>query len=147
MRLTRWEPFRSSDDFFRMTMPSLFGRWPQLPVEEGEAHEWAPVADILETDDEYLVRAELPGVKREDVKVSLEEGMLTIEGERKQEKEEKGRRLHRIERFYGSFCRRFSLPDDADATLIRAETKDGVLNVHIPKSKVIKQKAIEIKVN
>jgi len=147
MRLTRWEPFRSSDDFFRMTMPSLFGRWPQLPAEEGEAYEWAPVADIMETDDEYLVRAELPGVKREDVKVSLEEGTLTIEGERKQEKEEKGRRMHRIERFYGSFCRRFNLPDDADATLVRAETKDGVLNVHIPKSKVIKPKAIEIKVN
>jgi HSP20 family protein len=79
--------------------------------------------------------------------VSLEEGMLTIEGERKQEKEEKGRRLHRIERFYGTFCRTFTLPDDADATGIRAESKDGVLNVHIPKSKVVKPKAIEIKVN
>jgi HSP20 family protein len=128
-------------------MPSLFGRWPQLPPEEGETYEWAPVADISETDDEYLVRAELPGVERKDVKVSLEEGVLTIEGERKQEKEEKGRRMHRIERFYGSFSRRFSLPDDADANLIRAETKDGVLNVHIPKSKVLKPKAVEIKVN
>lgn len=147
MRLTRWEPFRSSDDFFRTTMPSLFGRWPQLPVEEGETYEWSPVADISETDDEYLVRAELPGVERKDVKVSLEEGVLTIEGERKQEKEEKGRRMHRIERFYGGFSRRFSLPDDADANLIRAETKDGVLNVHIPKSKVLKPKAVEIKVN
>lgn len=147
MRLTRWEPFRSSDDFFRMTMPSLFGRWPQLPLEEGETYEWSPAADISETNNEYLVRAELPGVKREDVKVSLEEGTLTIEGERKQEKEEKGRKMHRIERFYGGFCRRFSLPEDAEATGIRAESKDGVLNVHIPKSKVAKPKAIEIKVS
>jgi HSP20 family protein len=128
-------------------MPSLFGRWPRMMGEEGEAYEWSPVADISETDDEYLVKAELPGIRREDVKVSLEEGMLTIEGERKQEKEEKGRRLHRIERFYGTFCRTFTLPDDADATGIRAESKDGVLNVHIPKSKVVKPKAIEIKVN
>jgi HSP20 family protein len=147
MRLTRWEPFRGTDEFFRGTMPSLFGRWPRMMGEEGELHEWSPVADISETDDEYLVKAELPGIRREDVKVSLEEGMLTIEGERKQEKEEKGRRLHRIERFYGTSCRTFTLPDDADATGIRAESKDGVLNVHIPKSKVVKPKAIEIKVN
>ena len=102
MRLTRWEPFRGTDDFFRGTMPSLFGRWPRMMGEEGEPYEWSPVADISETDDEYLVKAELPGIRREDVKVSLEDGMLTIEGERKQELEEKGRRLHRIERFLGT---------------------------------------------
>ncbi len=147
MRLARWEPFRGSDEFFGGTMPSLFGRWPRMLSDEGETYGWSPVADISETDDEYLVRAELPGVRREDVKVSLEEGMLTIEGERKQEKEEKGRTMHRIERFYGTFCRRFGLPEDADASAIRAESKDGVLNVHIPKSKLVKAKAVEIKVN
>jgi HSP20 family protein len=146
MRLTRWEPFMGTDDFFRST-PSLLGRWPRFLGEEGQAVEWSPAADISETDEEYLVRAELPGVERKDVKVSLEDGVLTIEGERKQEKEEKGKTMHRVERFYGSFCRRFNLPEDAEASSIKAETKDGVLNVHIPKSKVMKAKAVEIKVN
>ena len=146
MRLTRWEPFRGTDEFFRGTMPSLFGRWPRMTGEEGETYEWSPVADISETDDEYLVKAELPGIRREDVKVSLEDGMLTIEGERKQETEEKGRRLHRIERFYGTFCRTFTLPDDADASGIRAESKDGVLNVYVPKLKVERKLPLEIKV-
>lgn len=147
MRLTRWEPFRGTDEFFRSTIPSLFGRWPRQLGQEGETYDWSPAADIGETDDEYLVKAELPGVKREDVKVSLEEGVLTIAGERKLEEEEKGRKMHRMERFYGAFCRSFGLPEDADASGIRAECKDGVLNVHIPKSKVMKPKAVEIKVN
>ncbi|MGQ0429754.1 MAG: Hsp20/alpha crystallin family protein [Gammaproteobacteria bacterium] len=147
MRLTRWEPFRGSDEFFRNTMPALFGRWPQLPVENGDRYEWSPVADIAETDEEYLVKAELPGIKREEVKVALEDGMLTISGERRQEKEVKERRMHRIERFYGTFSRSFWLPDDADADLIRADCKEGVLTVHIPKTQASKPKAIEIKVN
>jgi HSP20 family protein len=147
MRLIHWEPFKGTDDFFRSTTPSLFGRWPRLIGREGQAYEWSPAADICETDEEYLVRADLPGVEREDVKVSLEDGVLTIEGERNQEKEEKGKTMHRVERFYGIFCRRFNLPEDAEASRIQAETKDGVLNVHIPKSKVMKAKAVEIKVN
>ena len=147
MRPTRWEPFKGMDEFFRSTAPSLFGRWPRLLGKEGEAYEWSPAADISETDKEYLVKAELPGVKREDVKVSMDEGVLMLEGERKQEKEEKGRKMHRMERFYGAFCRSFSLPEDADAGSIRAESKDGVLNVHIPKSKVQKPKPVEIRVN
>lgn len=147
MKPARWEPFKGMDEFFRSTAPSLFARWPRLLGKEGAAYEWSPAADISETDKEYLVKAELPGVKREDVKVSLDEGVLTLEGERKQEKEEKGRKMHRVERFYGAFCRSFSLPADADAGGIRAESKDGLLNVHIPKSKVQKPKAVEIRVN
>lgn len=147
MNLIRWEPFREADEFFRNFSPSLFGRWPRLFDDNGsERHGWAPAADITETEQEYLVKAELPGVKREDVKVTLADGVLTIEGERKHEKEEKGEKTHRIERFYGSFCRSFSLPDNADAQNIRAEGKDGVLSVHVPKLKAEKSRAVEIKV-
>lgn len=148
MNLMRWEPFRETDDFFRNLSPPMFGRWPQLLGENvGMKIEWSPVVDIKETEDEYLVKAELPGLKREDVKVSLDEGVLTIEGERRQEKEEKNERIHRVERFYGTFCRSFTLPEYTDASAIRAESKDGVLSVHVPKLKVEKRKALEITVN
>jgi HSP20 family protein len=147
MNMIRWQPFREADDFMRRFGMRDVDRWPQFIAGEGEKTvAWAPAADISETDKEYLVKAELPGVKREDVKVTQDDGVLTIEGERKYEKEAKGEKSHRVERFYGTFCRSFSLPDDADAMLIRAETKDGILNVHVPKMKVEKPKAIEIKV-
>jgi HSP20 family protein len=108
--------------------------------------EWAPVVDIAETADEFLIKAELPEVKREDVKVTLENGVLTIMGERKQEQEEKGKRFHRIERAYGSFMRTFTVPDNVDEDKLRADFKDGVLTVHLPKTEKAKPKAIEVKV-
>ena len=146
MNLVRWEPFKEADEFFRNFSP-LFGRLPRLFENNGGAkYEWVPAADISETEKEYLVKAELPGVKREDVKVTLEDGVLTIQGERKLEKEENGEKTHRVERFYGNFYRSFTLPDNADAANIRAESKDGILNVHVPKLKVEKPKAVEIKV-
>jgi HSP20 family protein len=148
MNLMRWEPFRETDEFFRNLAPPMFGRWPQLLGENvGMKIEWSPVVDIKETDLEYLVKAELPGLKKEDVKVTLEEGVLTIEGERKQEKEEKTEKIHRVERFYGTFCRSFTLPEFTDASAIRAESKDGVLTVHVPKLKIEKKKALQIKVD
>jgi HSP20 family protein len=147
MNLTRWEPFKEADDLFRNFAPGFFGRW-RLPAElRSRDFEWAPAADISETDTEYLVKAELPGVKREDVKVTLDDGVLTIEGERKLEKEDKSEKTHRVERFHGTFSRSFGLPEDADAAAVRADSKDGVLNVHIPKTRVEKKsKAVEIKV-
>ncbi len=146
MSLIRWEPFKEADEFFRSFSP-LFGRLPRMLEQTGGSHyEWAPAADISETEKEYVVKAELPGIKREDVKVTLENGVLTIQGERKLEKEEKDEKTHRIERFYGNFCRSFNLPDNADAASIRAESKDGVLKVHVPKLKAEKPKAVEIKV-
>src|ERR1039458_4907335 len=99
----------------------------------GQKVEWAPSADISETDKEYLIRAELPAVKKEDVKVSYEDGVITIKGERKQQKDEKTEKFHRVESFYGSFERRFSLPDNVDADKIHCESKDGIVTVHIPK--------------
>lgn len=146
MNLMRWEPFRESDEFFRSLSNPMFGRWPQYFGEEGTKIEWSPAVDIKETETEYLVKAELPGVKREDVNVTLEDGVLMIEGERRQEKEVKGEKSHRVERFYGNFCRSFTLPEYADAKAIRAESKDGVLHVHVPKLKIEKPKALQIKV-
>jgi HSP20 family protein len=108
--------------------------------------DWTPSVDISETEGEYQIKAEIPDVKKEDVKVTLEDGVLTIQGERKYEKEEKGKKYHRIERSYGSFVRTFSLPDVIDEEKVKAEFKDGVLNLHLPKSEKAKPKAIEVKV-
>jgi HSP20 family protein len=134
MKLARWEPFKEAEDFFRQFGAPMFGRWPSVGGKGSEVSEWAPVADISETDKEYVVKAEIPGVKPGDIKVSLDNGILTIEGERKYEKEDKSEKTHRVESFFGSFCRRFALPDDANTGGIRAEGKDGVLKVHVPKA-------------
>jgi len=107
--------------------------------------EWAPAVDITEDDKEYLVTAELPQVRKENVKVTMENGILSISGERKFEKEEKGKKYHRIERSFGSFLRSFDLPDDADATKVDAKFSDGILNVHVAKSESAQPKQIEIK--
>lgn len=146
MNIVRWEPFRAMEDAFGR-MPTLFDRWPRLFDENGESRlEWAPTVNISETDTEYLIRADLPAIPKEAVEVTFDDGMLTISGERKQNKEEKTEKLHRVESFYGKFSRRFSLPDNVDSAAIRAESKDGVLSVHVPKAKTEKKKASQIKV-
>jgi HSP20 family protein len=94
--------------------------------------EWAPSVDITEDEKEFLVKADLPEVRKEDVKVTVENGVLMITGERKFEKEEKGRKYHRVERSYGNFLRSFTLPDTVDGAKVAAEFKDGVLKVHLP---------------
>ena len=108
--------------------------------------EWAPAVDILENDKEYLIKVELPEVNKDDVKVTVEGGTLSISGERKAEKEEKNRKFHRLERFYGRFERSFSVPDDAEEGNVNAEFKDGVLRVHLAKSEKARPKQIEVKV-
>lgn len=143
MNITRWEPFREIEDVFRQYSP-FFAR--ALRRNGGEDVEWTPVADISETDKEYLIKAELPDVKKEDVKVTLDNGALTISGERRHEKEQKEENEIRVERFYGAFSRTFSLPDNIDAKGIRAETKDGVLRVRIPKTESATAKPIAIEV-
>lgn len=147
MSLIRWEPFRGIDDLFERLGPTAFGRWPRLH-ESSSQFEWAPAADISESEKEYLVKAELPGVKREDVKLTIDDGVITIAGERKQEKEQKDEKQHRVERFYGTFTRSFTLPENVEEKAIRAESKDGVLYVHLPKKmKAEKPKAVQIKVD
>jgi len=108
--------------------------------------EWTPLADITEDEKEYVIKAELPDLRKEDVKVTVENGVLTISGERKFEKEEKKKKYHRVERGYGSFVRTFALPEDAEATKVKAEFKHGMLEVHLPKNEKAKPKQIEVHV-
>jgi len=147
MSLIRWTPFGEVDSLFDRLMGNQFARWPRFMLEgSGEKYQWAPSANISETDKEYTIRAELPAVKKEDVQVSLDDGIITLKGERKQEKVDKNEKFHRVESFYGSFERSFSVPDNVNAEAIRCESKDGVLTVHIPKAEVTKQKPRQIAV-
>jgi HSP20 family protein len=106
--------------------------------------EFMPLADIVERDKEYLIKVDLPEVRKEDVKVLFDDGVLTIKGERKVEKEEKGDKVHRTERFFGMFERSFVLPDDVDVKTIRAESKEGVLTIHLPRVAVEKARPLAI---
>jgi HSP20 family protein len=148
-QLTRWDPIREMTEI-QNRFASLMGRAPLQLQENGEealtSTEWVPAVDIAEDEKEYVIKAEVPDVRREDVKVSVENGLLTISGERKFEKEEKDKKYHRVERAYGYFSRSFSLPDAAEAEQVKAEYKDGVLHVHVPKSERAKAKRIEVKV-
>ncbi len=145
--LSKWNPFRELDEI-QNRLSSLFGRTPVrgLGEEAMTVSEWTPLVDITEDDKEYLIKAELPEVKKEDVKVTVENGTLTITGERKFEKEEKDKKYHRIERAYGSFMRSFLLPEGAAGEKVSADFKDGVLKVHLPKSAEAKPKSIDVKV-
>jgi HSP20 family protein len=138
----RWEPFREMEDIFRQYSP-FFARTLRRG---GEGTSWSPVADISETDKDYLIKAELPEVKKEDVKVTLDNGVITIAGERRQEKEQKEANEIRVESFYGSFSRSFTLPENVDANTIQAESKDGIVTVHVPKLKLEQKKLTEIKI-
>lgn len=143
MSIARWEPFREVEEMLRQYSP-FFTR--ALRRSGGEVGEWTPVADISETDKEYLIKAELPQVKKEDVKITLDNGVITIAGERRHEKEQKDENEIRIESFYGTFSRSFSLPENIDAKTIRAESKDGVLCVRIPKTQATTPKPVSIEV-
>jgi HSP20 family protein len=116
-------------------MPSLFGRWRSPFENDLEAtRQWLPSTDISETDKEYLIRAELPAVRKEDVRVMADDGMIRIDGERKHHSEQNDERVHRAEGFYGSFSRSFSLPDNVDSSAIRCESRNGVINLRGPTS-------------
>ena len=149
--LIRWNPFREMEELQRR-MSSLFERSSlrggDLVTEDGSTTlaGWAPLVDVSEDDKEHLIKVELPEVQKDDVTVTVEAGTLTISGERKAEKEDKARKFHRVERFYGRFERNFSIPDDAETGNVKAEFKDGVLRVHLAKSEKARPKQIEVKV-
>ena len=147
MNIVRWDPFRELEGI-QTRLNRMFGERASRSVDGDDLSfaEWSPAVDIQETDKEYVVKADLPDVKKEDVKVEFDDGVLTVEGERKQEKEEKGKRYHKIERAYGKFVRRFALPTEVDPARVAAEFKDGVLNVHLPKSPNGKPRTIAVKV-
>jgi HSP20 family protein len=146
MRVIKWEPFRDMDDVFDRFVTESLRRWPRQAAESRQAHDWAPAADVSETEAEYLIKADLPEVRKEDVSVTVQDGVLTLAGERRQEKREEAEKLHRVERVYGSFARRFALPENADEQGIRAESRDGVILIHIPKVKVVQPQPRQITV-
>ena len=150
MAIVRWDPFREleemSDRLNRMITRPGTAQTAAQGKEVMTVADWAPTVDISETEAEYAIKAELPEVKKEDVKVTVEDGVLTLQGERKQEKEEKGKKYHRIERSYGRFVRSFTLPDTVDESKVKAEYTDGVLHLHLPKSEKAKPKQIDVKI-
>ncbi len=146
--LTRWDPMQDIQEFEKR-LSSWIGRVPMKKEGDKEsmrAMEWAPLVDISEDDKEYLIKSDLPEIKKEDVKISVEGGVLVISGERKYEKEEKEKKFHRVERSYGRFERSFTVPDDAEEEKVTAQFKDGVLIVHLPKGQTAKSKRLQIKV-
>jgi len=150
MALVRWTPMRDlldiTEEFNRM-LDRFFS--PGL-LEEAELPTpttWYPMVDIVEKKDEYIVNAELPGMKKSDIHITFKDGVLTIEGERKQEKEEKDVDFHRVERRYGKFYRTFQLPAVIKEDKIEATYKDGILTIHLPKAEEARAKEIEVKVS
>ena len=145
MELTKWEPLREIEDFFDrysrgLAFPSA--RSADLIANGG----WAPRVDVSENDVAFVIKAEIPGINKDDVKVSLDNGVLTIEGERQQEREHKGWRFHRMERSYGHFIRSFSLPGNIDESHLKASFHDGLLEVDIPKQEQARTHAVQVPV-
>jgi len=145
MNLINWSPFQDTDGFF----DRYYNLLNRLPAAENgnELVNWRPSVDISETKDAYLINAELPEVDKDDLDVSVDNGMLTISGERRVEKEDDGEKHHRVERMYGHFSRSFSLPADADEANISAKSKNGMLKVRIPKAAVTDEASRQIKVD
>ena len=147
MNVVKWNPFRELEDI-QTRLNRFFEETPlrRVPSDSLYYADWAPPVDVQETEKEYVIKVELPEVRKEDVKVEMLDGVLTIEGERNQEQEEKGKRFHKMERSYGRFVRQFTMPGEVEAGRVQAEFKDGMLNVRLPKAAIIKPKAIEVKV-
>ncbi len=145
--LTRWEPFRELaqlSDAMNRLFDERSARWPFR--ESQDLSSWAPAVDIYEDGEHLRLTAELAGVDPKDVDIRIEDGVLTLTGERKMHKEEKQENYHRVETRYGSFSRSFSLPNYVDPDKVRAEFKNGLLNVYLPKREESKPKQIKVKV-
>lgn len=145
MTLVRWNPWREIEDMFDRYTKAV--GWPQGGSQEMVSGDWAPRVDIAENPESFVIKAEIPEVKKEDVQVTLENGLLTIRGQRKQETETKDTKIHRIERHYGSFMRTFTLPENVDESKINASFKDGMLIVNLGKSEKASPKSIAINVD
>ncbi len=144
--LTFWRPFREMERM-RREMDRLWDSFfERRPTRVEEAVEWLPTLDVSETKDNYMVKAELPGIDPKDIDISLMNDVLTIKGEKKQEKEEKEENYHLIERSYGAFTRSIQLPGQVQSNNISATFKNGVLKVILPKTEEAKKKEIKVKV-
>ncbi len=150
MALVRWSPYRDlmniQDEFNRM-IDRFFGRDFFGDLESISTDVFYPAMDVKETKDKFIVTAELPGMKKEDIHIKFQDGALILEAERKEEKEEKDQNYHRRERHYGKFYRSFLLPTKIQADKINAKYKDGVLTIELPKAEEAKPKEIEVKVS
>jgi HSP20 family protein len=149
-KLITWNPLREMDETQNRLNRFFLGGFPNR-MGSGEIHslavaDWSPEVDISEDDHGYLLKADLPEMKKDDVRVTVEDGILSVSGERKSEKEDQKRKFHRIERSYGNFRRSFTLPEDANGSKVTADFRDGVLKVHLPTTARPKSKAIEVKV-
>jgi HSP20 family protein len=147
MAIVRWRPFRdlvSIQDEMNRLFDDFFGR--PLARTEWTEGVWSPTVDVSEDKDNVIIRAEMPGTKKEDVDISIQDNVLTLNGEKKQEKEEKDKNYHRVERSYGSFCRSFQLPTSVKTDKIKANYRDGVLNITLPKTEEVKPKQIPISI-
>jgi HSP20 family protein len=150
-KVITWNPLREMEQapqnrfnpFFLDGFPNSIGRWeiPSMTVAD-----WSPEVDISEDDHGYVLKADLPEMKKDDVRVTVEDGILSVSGERKIEKEDQKKKFHRIERCFGTFRRSFTLPEDADSTKVTADFHDGVLKVHLPTTPIARSKAIDVKV-
>jgi HSP20 family protein len=146
MAITRWDPFRDLS-ILQERMNRVFedaaGRgW--KGEEPSPTTSWSPAVDIYETDNQIMVQAELPGIEKKDIALQLENNVLTLKGERRFEKETKQENYHRIERSYGGFSRAFTIPTIVDEEKIRADYKDGILKIELPKKDQVKSKQIKI---
>lgn len=146
--ITRWNPVSEFEDLMNR-YNRMFGV--ARPNErEGKdlfsRSDWAPAVDIKETSEAFTIDAELPGMTKDDVKVTVHDGVLSIEGERKHEEETGDKKHHRVERFYGSFMRRFTLPENVDENSVKANFKDGLLTLTLQKAEPKEPKAIQVDV-
>jgi HSP20 family protein len=148
--LITWNQLRDMEEATQNRFNRFLGGFPNR-IDSGETHsltvaDWSPEVDISEDDRGYLLKADLPEMKKDDVRVTVEDGVLSVSGERKSEKEDHKRKFHRVERSVGNFRRSFTLPEDADSTKVTAEFRDGVLKVHLPTTTKARSKALEVKV-
>ena len=146
MPLVKYSPILDTDDFpagIRLFQDAVT----RLLSDQTSARPWAPSVDIFETDNELVLKADIPGVEQKDIDIKIENGTLSIKGERKFEKEENNKGFHRMERSYGSFVRYFTLPETVDTEHVKAEYQGGVLTLTLPKKEIAKPKAIKVQVS
>src|SRR5438067_13300648 len=147
--LITWNQLREMEEA-QNRMTRFFGGFPNK-LGTGETHslavaDWSPEIDISQDEHEYLLKADLPEIKKDDVRVTVEDDILCVSGERKSKKEDHKRKFNRIERSFGNFRRSFTLPEDTDSTKVTAEFRDGVLKVHLPTTTKARSKALDVKV-
>jgi HSP20 family protein len=146
MAISRWSPLKDIDDMLAR-YGELLGRGGAVAQAGGRSTEWAPTAEIRETPGHYLIKADLPEVKKDDIDITVRDGVITLKGERRFQQEQPEEKVHRVETFYGSFSRSFSLPADVDEAAITAECRDGVLRIVLPKAAEARPRQVKVQVD